>query len=316
MEKKAPASTRAYYASLCKFVPEAMRCECGWGVQAFLPSKEYRNFLKDVAADPARMEATRAFIEESVNSLLEGTLRPGSKVLVGWTSDRGAYFNFEDSCNVGVQGEDVLLERYTSCNVDSPQQALPLLACLTFYMSSIMAETMRESPSTKSIYKNIPTFSKGFGGWGLGLRLPEDCAKMLPLIAGDKEFRADVENKLKELFKGTLKDSWVKITWARDGAAFYTRGNACEVMLGSGLDYECFNVDTAEQALAFYTCLTVYAKQLFCAMAYKTDYPDGPIKEISSTTLNFDMEGKFETERARAERLVKCNRRGRQDIET
>lgn len=281
--------------------------EGGYGVSVNLP-----NSYRDRIGGMAGREKFRRGVETGIAEILSGTLdEVGVRVI--WDS-RAPFFRVDegDACEVGIEGSDYHMKRYTSHNVDSSKQALALLTCLNIFMRSTLiylgvddAEACKKDAASNllglyEVGQFIPEFVPGERGHGVGVKVPESYGRWIGKMSGNSAFRNMTEDMIATILRGTLKNSFVDINWKGDGPTFRVRGDACEAIIeGSGrelTEYSCYNVDTGQQALTLLTCLGIHLRNTLNYLGIITERPDSYSNlqdpdRVFYTRLDFDEEG-------------------------
>ncbi len=109
-----------------------------------------------------------------------------------------------------------------------------------------------------------PRFVCDEGAHGVTVELPESYGERIAEMTANERYRRKTEEEIAAIFTGTLRDYEINVRWSDSGPIFDVPGNACGVFVeGSDRsmeEYSDHNVDTAQQTLVLYTCLSIHMR--------------------------------------------------------
>jgi len=126
----------------------------------------------------------------------------------------------------------------------------------------------------------IPWFVIGENGCGVTVKLPDGYRERIGEMSANEKYRHKTEEEIAALFTGTLKDGFeINIRWSASGPIFDVPGNSCGVFV-DGSDHEMreyvdHNVDTAQQTLVLYTCLSIHLRNTLVYLSRVDDRSNG-----------------------------------------
>lgn len=151
-----------------------------------------------------------------------------------------------------------------------------------FMPATTKAKGDREKPfGLYEAMQFIPRFVTGENGCGVTVRLPDGYRERIREMSANEKYRHKTEEEIASLLTGTLKDGFeINIRWSASGPIFDVPGNSCGVFVDGSdremREYVDHNVDTAQQTLVLYACLSIHLRNTLSYLSLVDKVSGGP----------------------------------------